>query len=56
MREAMREASSVVLNGFELCTDVRVVRYPDRYIDSRGTVMWDRVMRLLENKQQKAAA
>jgi hypothetical protein len=56
MREAMREASSVILRGFELRTDVRVVRYPDRYSDSRGTVMWRRVMGLLEDKQKKAAA
>jgi hypothetical protein len=56
MREALREASSVILRGFELRTDVRVVRYPDRYNDSRGTVMWRRVMGLLEDKQQRAAA
>ena len=33
--------------GFELGTDVKIVRYPDRYMDARGVVMWDRVERLL---------
>ena len=29
----MREASNVILNGFELETDVKVVTYPNRYMD-----------------------
>ncbi len=44
----MREASSIVLDGFELGTDVKVVRYPDRYMDKRGVVMWNKVMNLIE--------
>ena len=48
MRAAMGEASRAVLAGFELRTDVEIVRYPDRYSDPRGRVMWDRVMRLIE--------
>lgn len=48
MQDAMREASRVVLNGFELGTDAIVVRHPDRYMDDRGRVMWDRVMALLD--------
>ena len=49
MCEAMREASRVVLAGFELGTDVKLVKHPDRYEDPRGGVMWERVMRLIEN-------
>jgi hypothetical protein len=49
MQDAMREASRIVLNGFELRTDATVVRHPDRYMDERGTVMWSRVMALLDN-------
>jgi len=56
MQEAMREASRIVLNGFELGTDAHVVRYPDRYMDDRGATMWDRVMKLIHEQQQKAAA
>jgi len=48
MQQAMREASRVVLDGFELGTDAMVVRYPDRYMDERGRTMWDKVMALLD--------
>jgi hypothetical protein len=47
MRMAMAEASRVVLDGFECRTDVTVVRYPDRYSDPRGVVMWRKVANLL---------
>ena len=47
MRAAMAEASRIVLNGFELGTDVAVVRYPDRYSDKRGVKMWDEVTSLI---------
>lgn len=33
-RLLMRDASLIVLDGFELSTDVQVVRYPDRYMTS----------------------
>jgi len=48
LRVIMGEASKIVLNGFEVRTDVEVVRWPDRYMDERGAVMWKRVMRLLD--------
>jgi hypothetical protein len=47
MRAAMAEASRLVLAGFELATDVKVVRFPDRYMDPRGRHMWDRVCSLV---------
>jgi hypothetical protein len=56
MRTAMNEASRAVLDGFEIRTDVNVVAYPDRYMDPRGVVMWDRVMQLLTQCQQKVVA
>jgi hypothetical protein len=46
-QDAMCEASRIVLNGFELGSDALVVRHPDRFMDERGIVMWQRVMRLL---------
>ena len=49
MRAIMEEASRVVLNGFTVSTDIQIVRYPDRYMDKRGVVMWNKVMELLEN-------
>jgi DNA polymerase I-like protein with 3'-5' exonuclease and polymerase domains len=50
MRAAMAEASRVVLDGFELGTDVEIIRWPDRYADLRGAVMWATVMSLMEEK------
>jgi DNA polymerase I len=55
MRETMVEASRVVLDGFELSTDdPTVVRYPERYMDPRGAVMWERVTRLIAKRQMAA--
>jgi DNA polymerase I len=47
MRGAMAEASKIVLGGFVLNTDVSITRWPDRYMDQRGAVMWRRVRELL---------
>ena len=47
MRAGMDEAARAVLDGFPIPTDVKIVRYPERYMDKRGVVMWQRVMRLL---------
>ena len=43
----MRKASGIVLDGFELNSDVKVIRYPERYMDKRGSVMWNKVMNLI---------
>jgi DNA polymerase family A len=48
---AMAEASREVLAGFELRTDAKLVRYPDRYSDPRGVVMWQRVMKLIAERE-----
>ena len=50
MRTAMAEASRIVLDGFMLKTDATVVRYPDRYSDPRGQVMWNRVWEIIDRK------
>jgi DNA polymerase I len=46
-RQLMAQASREVLDGFELNTDVEVVRYPDRYMDKRGAKMWDTVREII---------
>ena len=56
MQDIMREASRIVLNGFELGTDATVVRHPDRYMDERGTVMWQRVMALVNRARSRPRA
>jgi DNA polymerase I len=43
----MDEAARAVLDGFSIPTEAKIVRYPDRYMDKRGAIMWQRVMRLL---------
>jgi len=53
MREAMAEASRTVLNGFELATDVKIVRAPERYMDPRGALMWEKVLKLLNSAERK---
>ena len=37
----------VVLDGFPLTSDAKLVRYPDRYMDERGAAMWNLVMGLI---------
>jgi hypothetical protein len=55
MREIMAEASRNVLNGFEIRTDVELVRYPERYQDARGVGMWRIAMEQLERIEAAAA-
>jgi hypothetical protein len=52
-KQAMREASEIVLDGFALRTDAKIVRYPDRYVDERGKTMWETVTRLLESESKE---
>jgi DNA polymerase I len=47
MQACMAEASRIVLDGFEIRTEVKRVNYPNRYADPRGAVMWDRVVGLI---------
>jgi DNA polymerase I len=47
MRQSMAEASKVVLNGFKIRTDAKLVRYPDHYSDPRGERMWNEIRSLL---------
>jgi hypothetical protein len=49
---AMAEASEIVLSGFRLRSDARIVRWPGRYMDDRGREFWDRVMGLLPDEQE----
>ena len=47
-RRLMARSSRVILGGFEVRTDVDVVRFPDRYSDERGVEMWQRVQHILD--------
>jgi hypothetical protein len=52
IQEAMAEASAVVLDGFRLRSDVKIVRSPERYMDDRGREFWGRVMALLPESRE----
>lgn len=46
----MRWAGARLLNGYELPTDVQVIRPGERFYDKRGIIMWDTVKKLLAEK------
>jgi hypothetical protein len=53
---AMREASRIVPGGFELDVEIKdedVIRWPNRYMDERGKVVWDKIMVLLERQRKR---
>jgi DNA polymerase I len=52
----MAEASRVVLGGFELRTEAKIVKYPDRFIDNRGVRMWGEVWALIEELEVESIA
>jgi hypothetical protein len=53
MQDAMREASELVLPGFPLKSEAKVVRHPDRYTDPRGAGMWETVTGILDRPDTK---
>jgi hypothetical protein len=46
-KRAMADASDQVLAGFQLRSDEKLIRYPDRYVDERGQLMWTTVWDLI---------
>ena len=54
-QEAMAEASAVILDGFRLRSDARIVRWPDRYMDDRGREFWGRVLALIPERPEAFA-
>lgn len=43
-QSVMHAVSAAVLGGFMLESDAKIVRAPERYMDERGTAMWNTVM------------
>jgi DNA polymerase I len=52
---AMERASEIVLAGFKLRSDAKIVRYPDRYMDGRGKAMWREIQRLMQPESVSCA-
>lgn len=55
-QKIMADASAIVLNGFSLRSDVKTIKYPDRYMDKRGTEMWNKVLGLIHSKASSGGA
>ena len=51
-KQAMSDASAIVLDGFRLRSDAKTVRYPDRYSDERGRRMWETVWEILDEPNE----
>jgi hypothetical protein len=47
-QQIMSDASAVVLDGFRLRSDAKLIRHPDRYEDERGARMWATVWEILD--------
>lgn len=51
MQECMRQASALVLSGFELRAEAETIAFPNRYVDDRGNAMWKTVNGVLKEMQ-----
>jgi hypothetical protein len=52
----MADASAIVLDGFRLRSDAKIIRYPDRYADPRGEAMWKTVWDVLQHRSEPGEA
>lgn len=52
----MAQASSIVLGGFTLRSDVKIIASPNRYTDKRGAKMWKIVWELIAEIQNTQSA
>jgi DNA polymerase I len=48
-QQAMSDAARIILEGFPLRTDFKIIKYPERYSDPRGFVMWKTINKALCN-------
>lgn len=53
-QDVMSDTSVLVLGGFRLRSEVKVIRYPERYMDERGIQMWNIVWELLQKVRSRA--
>jgi len=52
-QKVMADASTVVLDGFRLRSEAKIFRYPNRYMDERGKMMWDTVWGMISESDRK---
>ncbi len=53
-RDCMAKASEIVLHGFRLNSDIRILTYPDRFLDPDSQPFWDRVMDLMAQSKARS--
>jgi DNA polymerase I len=53
--QAMRDAGTVVLRGYELPTDKQLIRPGEHFFDKRGKEMWDTIAKLLVKLEARRA-
>ena len=53
---AMAQASSLVLDGFTLRSEAKIVIYPERYMDERGRLMWETIEGILRELESSACS
>jgi hypothetical protein len=54
-QDAMEEASRIVLGGFQLRADSKLIVHPDRYMDERGQKMWATVWTIIREMERGVA-
>ena len=47
LQNIMIEAGRIILDGFSIRVETDITTYPNRYMDDRGVVMWEKVQRLV---------
>ena len=53
-QDCMNQASEIVLSGFRITGDIRVIRHPDRFLDDDSQPFWDHVMELVTQAKNSA--
>lgn len=53
MQAAMTEASGIVLGGFTLRADAKLIVHPERYVDERGQQMWNTVWEIIREMESE---
>jgi hypothetical protein len=56
LEDCMVEASRIILGGFALRVESKIIAYPHHYSDPRGEEMWHAVTDLIAEIEHEAAA
>ena len=55
-KRCWKRASEIVLGGFALDSDCKIVRYPDIYHDDDGEEMWMRLLQTLDELERSRSS